>query len=249
MTASDGGSAVALVTGGSSGLGAAIAADLAARGHRVVIADLQEPPEALLEVASHEPTDVTDAASVRGTVEAAVSRHGRLDVLVNCAGIWFRKPFLEIDPSEWDRVCAVNLRGPFLCCQAVTPVMRDAGGGSIVNIGSQAGVSFTRGQGAHYHASKAGLTQLTRVLAFELGPLGVRVNCVAPGAVTKPGRGGAPASAEQRALMDRFRQQTALERFVTQDEVVAAVSFFCSSESEGVTGQTLLVNGGALGYA
>ena len=239
---------VALVTGGSSGLGAAIVAELAERGSRVVVADL-EPPQSAGGDVSYQHTDVSDPAGARAAVVAASERHGRLDTLVNCAGIWFRKPFLEIDPEEWDRVCAVNLRGPFLCCQAAAPVMQRGGGGSIVNIGSQAGLAYTRGQGAHYAASKAGLAQLTRVLAFELGPLGVRINCVAPGSVTKPDPAAATRTPEQEAVVRRFREQTPLGRFVSAQEVVSAVAFLCSPESSGVTGQTLLVNGGALGYA
>ena len=240
------GESVAVVTGGSSGLGASIAGDLAARGYRVVVADLREPPAGATGPAFYLPTDVTDPRGVRETMDAVVAAHGRIDVLVNSAGVFFRKPFLDIDAEEWDHVCAVNLRGPFLCCQAVAPLMKERGGGAIVNIGSQAGLSYTRGQGAHYHAAKAGLAHLTRVLAFELGPFDVRINCVAPGAMARPGQ--APPPPGQRAISSRFREQTPLDRFATPGEVLEAVAFFASPAASGITGQTLLVNGGALGY-
>lgn len=238
--------AVALVTGGSSGLGAGVVRALADRGHRVVIADLQAPESKPSDRVRHAETDVASPESIRSTVESVVAHEGRIDVLVNAVGIWDRKSFLEIGPAEWDRVYAVNLRGPFLLCQAVAPIMQAQGGGAIVNIGSQAGLSYTRGQGAHYHATKAGLAHLTRVLAFELGPMGVRINCVAPGAMERART--APLSPEQERLTSRFRDQTPLDRFVRPDEVVSTVVFLCSEASSGMTGQTLLVNGGALGY-
>ena len=237
---------VSFVTGGSAGLGAAVAERLVERGDRVVVADLAAPPDALAARVRFAETDVTDPASVQRTIASVADREGRLDALVNAVGIWFRRPFLEIDADEWDRVFAVNLRGPFLACQAAAPLMQATGGGAIVNIGSQAGVGYTRGQGAHYHATKAGLVHLTRVLAFELGPMGVRINCVAPGAIDRPR--AEPLSPEQQATSDRFLEQTPQGRFVTSEEVVSSVAFLCSGESSGITGQTVLVNGGALGY-
>jgi NAD(P)-dependent dehydrogenase (short-subunit alcohol dehydrogenase family) len=108
---------------------------------------------------------------------------GRLDILINNAGIWFRKPFMEITDVEWDRVLSVNLKGTFMCAQRAARMMIPNRTGSIINIASHSGIFYSRGQGAHYAASKAAIIQLTRVLAFELSPLGIRINSVAPGGI------------------------------------------------------------------
>ena len=165
-----------------------------------------------------------------------VEAHGRIDVLVNNAGIWFRRPFAEISSEEWDRVFGVNLRGVFLCTRAVLEPMRASGGGVIVNIGSQAGRTVTRGQGAHYHASKAAISHLTKVLAFELGPMGIRVNCVAPGA-TPPDPSLVPPS---------ILAQIPLGRVGVRADPAGVCAFLTSADAAFITGQTLLVNGGAV---
>mgnify|MGYP006279919659 CR=1 FL=1 len=243
---------VAIVTGASAGLGATVASELARRGATVVVFDIAEPSWSLPANVRWVRTDVADEASIDAGVADVVARHGRVDVLVNCAAIWFRRPFLEITADEWDRVNAINLRGPFLLTRAVAPVMQAGGGGAVVNVASQAGVQFTRGQGAHYAASKAGLVQLTRVLSYELGAAGIRVNAVAPGRIVDSNEaddervGGLPDDA--RASIDRIRNQTPLGRFVTAGEVAETIVFLCLPQSAGLTGQTLVVNGGALGY-
>lgn len=237
---------VAIVTGGLANLGAAIVRQLTARGARVVVADVAEP------AADHWCTgdpavefvraDVSNPDDVDHLVRHTVERLGRIDHLVNNAAIWYRRPVVDITPDEWDRVLAVNLRGPFLTCRAVAPIMQQQGGGSIVNLGSQAGQGFTRGQGAHYAASKAGVAQLTRVLSFEFGPLHVRVNCVAPGMIQFD------RDAPFTAPMTTFAGQTALGRFASGDDVADAVLYFLSDHASAITGQTLVVNGGALAY-
>lgn len=238
---------VAIVTGGHANLGASIVRRLTEHGARVVVADLagnDEGPRAPDADPAVEfvHTDVADAAAVDQLVQHTLARYGRIDHLVNNAGIWFRRAVVDITPEEWDRVLAVNLRGPFLTCRAVAPIMAGQGGGSIVNIGSQAGQSYSRGQGAHYAASKAGLAQLTRVLSFEFGPMNIRVNCVAPGMIQFD-----PA-AEFTVPMTMYAGQTPLGRFATGDQVADACRFFLSDEAAAVTGQTLVVSAGALAY-
>jgi 3-oxoacyl-[acyl-carrier protein] reductase len=226
---------VIVVTGGARGIGAAIAARFANDGATVVAADLEPPVDGDPRV-RYEQVDVSAAEDVATFFSRVTADHGRVDVLVNNAGIWFRRPFAEISVEEWDRVLGVNLRGVFLCTQAVLEPMRSAGGGAIVNIGSQAGLTVTRGQGAHYHASKAAIAHLTKVLAFELGPMGIRVNCVAPGA-TPP---------DPSIMPPELLAQIPLGRAGVPDDLTGAVAFLASSEAAYITGQTLLVNGGAV---
>ena len=226
---------VVLVTGGARNIGAAIAARFASDGARVVVADLEVPADADARI-RYETADVALEDDVEALFERLKSEYGRVDVLVNNVGIWFRRPFKEITVDEWDRVIAVNLRGVFLCIRAVLPLMEAAGGGAIVNIGSQAGVTITRGQGAHYHASKAAISHLTKALAVEFGPLGIRVNCLAPGA-TFP---------DPSFLPQQILDQIPLGRGGVPDDVAGACAFLASPDAAYITGQTLLVNGGAV---
>lgn len=226
---------VVLVTGGARGIGAAIAGRFASDGARVVVVDLQAPGDANPRI-RYEAADVSDADDVGSLFGRVGSEYGRVDVLVNNAGIWFRRPFREITIDEWDRVIAVNLRALFLCTRAVLPLMEAAGGGTIVNIGSQAGVTVTRGQGAHYHASKAAVSHLTKVLAVELGPAGIRVNCLAPG----------PTFPDPSFLPPQILDQIPLGRGGVPDDLAGACVFLASPDASYITGQTLLVNGGAV---
>jgi len=200
-----------------------------------VVADRERPDDANAQV-SYELADVSDAAEVESLFSRVLDVHGRVDVLVNNVGIWFRRPFTDITVDEWDRVFDVNLRSVFLCTRAVLPLMEPVGGGAIVNIGSQAGLTVTRGQGAHYHASKAAVAHLTKVLAFELGPLGIRVNCLAPG-MTLPDQAVVP-----QAALD----QIPLGRGGVPGDLAGACAFLASPDAAYITGQTLLVNGGAV---
>ncbi len=226
---------VVLVTGGARNIGAAIAARFASDGARVVVADLEVPADADARI-RYETADVGVEHEVDALFERLKSEYGRVDVLVNNVGIWFRRPFKEITVEEWDRVIAVNLRGVFVCTRAVLPLMEAAGGGAIVNIGSQAGVTITRGQGAHYHASKAAISHLTKALAMEFGSLGIRVNCVAPGA-TFP---------DPSFLPQQILDQIPLGRGGVPEDVAGACAFLASPDAAYITGQTLLVNGGAV---
>lgn len=199
------------------------------------MADVDYPVNADARI-QYQSADVSVADDVELLFARIGSEYGRIDVLVNNVGIWFRRPFKDITVEEWDRVVAVNLRGVFLCTKAALPLLEAAGGGAIVNIGSQAGVTVTRGQGAHYHASKAAISHLTKTLAVEFGPLGIRVNCLAPG-VTFP---------DPSFLPPEIINQIPLGRGGVPDDVAGACAFLASRDAAYITGQTLLVNGGAV---
>jgi 3-oxoacyl-[acyl-carrier protein] reductase len=228
---------VVVVTGGAQGIGAAIAARFADDGAKVVVADLATPPEPDSRV-RFEQTDVASPEDVRALFSRVADDYQRVDVLVNNAGIWFRRPFPEISAEEWDRVFGVNVRGTFLCTQAALGPLQAAGGGAVINIGSQAGLTVTRGQGAHYHASKAAIAHLTKVLAFELGPFGVRVNCVAPSA-TLP---------DPSLLPPEMVSQIPLGRAGVPADITGVCAFLASPDAAYITGQTLAVNGGAVAF-
>ena len=178
---------------GAPGIGFTISKGLAAAGARVVVVDvdptrgsdalaaLQTPGQECMFVAA----DVSAATDVDQMVSRVLDAFGKIDFLVNNVGIWYRHAFWDITDDEWDRVVAVNLRGTYLCTQRVSRAMAAGGGGSIVSIASQAGVSYSKGQGAHYHATKAAIIHLTRILAFELADANIRINCVSPGGTPK----------------------------------------------------------------
>ena len=176
---------------------------------------------------------------MRKSVDQVAARLGRIDALVNNAGIAVFKPLLETSYEEWTRVLAVNLTGPFLCTQACAPAMLKVGGGSVVNIGSISGVRASTLRVA-YGTSKAALEHLTKQQAAELGALGIRVNGVAPGPVDT-------AMAKQvhtPAIRADYHDAIPLNRYGTEDEIAAAVWFLCSDEASYVNGQMLAVDGG-----
>ncbi|GCE75187.1 SDR family NAD(P)-dependent oxidoreductase [Cellulomonas biazotea] len=230
---------VAVVSGGARGLGAAYVRALHAEGAAVVVGDvLVEEARALAdelgERALAVPLDVTSEESWAAAVEAAAAL-GVVDVLVNNAGIANAGRLERYGKDQWDAVIAVNLTGTFLGVRAVVPGMRAAGRGSIVNISSVEGM---RGDaGLHgYVASKFGVRGLTKSLAVELGPAGIRVNSVHPGFVLTP----------MTERLDVSRQRIPLGRPATPDDVVGAVVFLASDESRYVTGTELVVDGGMI---
>jgi len=241
---------VALVTGGAQGLGRAFSHALAAAGMWVAVADRNAAgaERVALEVvraggtATPACVDVADEASVEACVDAMERDLGPIDVLVNGAAVFStlrRRPFTEIPVSEWDEVMAVNARGVFLMCRALAPRMAERGYGKIVNI-SSATIWSGRPFYVHYVSSKAAVVGLTRALANELGPRGVRVNAITPGATrTEVER----ATMTQREW-EQAAERTALRREEVPGDLVGAVLFLASPASDFITGQTLNVDGG-----
>ena len=237
---------VAVVTGGAQGIGHAIAEGLARAGARIVIADLQRGEEAAagFEGGIGLTVDVSSEEDTQRLVDETVARCGRLDILVNNAGLYASlemRPFDQIPLVEWRQVMDVNVASMFLTCKAAVPVMREAGGGKIVNISSGTpfrGVPFL----LHYVTSKGAIVALTRSLAKELGRDGIHVNCVAPGFTMSDGVQAHPEVID--ALRDVSVAARTIQRDQLPEDVVGAVVFLCSSEADFVTGQTMVIDGG-----
>jgi D-threitol dehydrogenase (NAD+) len=235
---------VALVTGGATGIGAAIAAALAHKGARIAVADLNEQGAA--EAAQALPTDsrgfrcdVADPDSVRTTVDAVSDAFGRADILVNSAGIVQLAPAEELSLKAWDATIDVNLKGTFLMCQAVGTSMLGSGGGVIVNMASQA-ATVALDQHVAYCASKFGVVGVTKVLASEWGPRGVRVNCISPTVVlTELGR-----KAWDGPHGEALKKLIPTGRFAYPDEIAAAAVYLASDAAAMVNGADLLIDGG-----
>jgi NAD(P)-dependent dehydrogenase (short-subunit alcohol dehydrogenase family) len=240
-----------IVTGAGQGIGLAIAERFAGEGADVmVIGRRPEPLQELVariegrgEVAWHHSADVSDAAAVDAAVAAAAERwEGRIDVLVNNAGIAEEKDFLEIEDESWDAILATNLRGAFLMSQRVARLQVAAGGGAIVHIAS---IDASGGDGpyASYNASKAGLLGLNRTMALELGRHGIRVNCVSPGFThTEMTEVGVPPGMMDY-LVNRF-DRVPLRRLVRPEEIAAACAFLASEDASAITGIDLTVDCG-----
>jgi 3alpha(or 20beta)-hydroxysteroid dehydrogenase len=236
---------VVLVTGGARGQGAAHARRFAASGAHVFVADVLDPPGGQLvddlrrdgAQATYRHLDVTRADDWHDTVEEISSLTGRLDVLVNNAGI-AQGPsrLLDVTSEEWDRVFAVNVKGALLGIQAVAALMRLGDGGAIVNVGSSA--ALTGNPLAAYTSSKWALRGLTKAAAFELAGVGIRVNAVHPGIVATPMVEGAPERVEA------MRQHTPLRRVASSAEVAGVVFFLAGSDAAYLTGIDVAVDGG-----
>lgn len=226
---------VVLVTGAGRGLGAKIAARFAAHGATVYASDA-DPGAALC-------MDVADRASIARAMERIERESGGLDVLVNNAGLLANGPFDATGPEAWDRLVAVNLTGVYNCVQAAVPLMRGRGRGAIVNIAS---VSHEKGGGAFgnvwYGATKAGVVAMTKGLGRELGPLGIRVNAIAP-AVVATAMVNQLLTEEARA---RIVGRIPMGRLVEEDDVARAAIYLASDWADFVTGETLAVDGGFL---
>ncbi len=239
----------AIVTGGAHGLGRAIALRLADDGADVMVADLLggDAEAVAAEVrtrgrraVSYE-VDVSDSGAVSGMVMATVEVLGCIDILVNDAGVSGESPLLDMKESFWDRVMGVNLKGNFLCSQAVAREMvARGGGGAIVNITSTAGANARPGASA-YASSKAGIIQFTRVLALELGQHGIRVNAVGPG-MTLTGSEVKPAPSQE--YQGAFVGQVPMGRAGVPGDIAAAVAFLVSPDATYINGQVIFVDGG-----
>ena len=242
----------ALVTGSGRGIGSALAFGLAQAGASVALSDVPEQLPGARETAERIKgegvdsrtygLDVLDLANIRRTVDEVVRDFGRLDILVNNAGIRRRQPALEVTEDNWDAVIDTNLKGPFFCAQAAARVMIEQGGGRIINISSQLAIIAGENRAA-YCASKAGLANLTRVLALEWMQYGITVNAIGPGPTETPGllaadtRSAAELDADLSANMP-------LGRRMLPEELVGAAVYLASPSASATTGHLLIVDGG-----
>lgn len=242
---------IAVVTGAGQGIGSGIAAALCRQGARVVVADVNaqnaEQTAADLRASGGDAVafsvDVTQAAQVAALFNSVCARFGRIDVLVNNAGIVSQVPTVELTEAQWRRVLDVNLTGVLLCCQAAARAMMARDGGSIINIASAAARAGSPGYAA-YCASKAGVVALTRVMAVEWGPHNIRVNSVSPGSIdTELSRSMRRLDPEGYARRD---QRVPLRRPAQVDDVANVVVFLASDKAGYVSGNDTLVDGGIM---
>ena len=244
---------VALVTGGAKGIGRHYSSALAAEGARVMIADIADGADLAAEIAqkhgansvASEVFDVADEAQVKRLVARTLERFGKIDILVNNAALYAPLPTLkvtDIDVDLWDKVMAINIRGPFLMVKHVAPHMIAQGYGKIINIGSGTayrGIPWM----LHYVTSKGGVMAFTRALARELGEHGIRVNTLAPG-FTLSDTVLSENPGHVRTARERAVQSRSLRRDEHPQDLLGALVFLASAESDFVTGQTLAVDGG-----
>ncbi|MFT6581162.1 MAG: SDR family NAD(P)-dependent oxidoreductase [Alphaproteobacteria bacterium] len=238
---------VAVVTGAARGIGRAITEKFLNEGWRVAMLDIDGATlsQTAASLSNREDSlsafegDVADAGGVQCAIDQIFKDWGRIDALVNNAGVAVFKPLLETSQAEWDRVLAVNLGGPFICVQACAPVMIAGDGGAIVNIASISGLRASTLRVA-YGTSKAGLQHLTKQQAAELGPVGVRVNAVAPGPVDT----AMAKKVHSPEIRADYHDAIPLNRYGLESEIAEAVFFLCSDKASYINGQTLAVDGG-----
>jgi len=239
---------VAIVTGGARHIGAAYCRKLAEEGAAVVIADILDGEPVADEIRSKGgqalalKVDVSKEEDTSRMANEAIKTFGRIDVLVNNAAIFIavqRHPFYEITAEEWDRVSAVNIKGPFLCARAVFPQMKEQKSGKIINISSSTAYWGTPNF-LHYVASKAALIGMTRSLAREVGEYGICVNAIAPGLVEHEGQ-NAP-----KALTELQLKERSIKRLQTPEDLLGTLIFLCSPDSDFMTGQAIIVDGGSV---
>jgi NAD(P)-dependent dehydrogenase (short-subunit alcohol dehydrogenase family) len=241
---------VAVVTGGARHIGARYCRRLAAEGAAIVVADILNGDSLVQEIKSAGgkgmalTIDVAKEEDTHRMAAETMKAFGRIDVLVNNAAIFIniqRQPFYEISAEEWDRVAAVNIKGPFLCAKAVFPQMKEQRSGRIINISSST-VFWGTPNFLHYVASKAALIGMTRSLAREVGEYGICVNAIAPGLVEHEGQ-NAP-----RALTELQLKERSIKRLQTPEDLLGTLVFLASPDSDFMTGQTIIVDGGSIFY-
>ncbi len=246
MTASSSPSPVAVVTGGARGIGLAVARWFLTQGHCVALVDIDAEtlartdadialPERVLAIHG----DVSNPDQVQAAMQAVQARFGRLDALVNNAGVAVFKPILQTSYAEWRHVLGTNLDGAFLCTQAAAPLMLQGGGGAVVNIASISGLRASTLRVA-YGTSKGALIHLTKQQAIELGNAGIRVNCIAPGPVDTE----MAKLVHSVAIRSDYYDTIPLNRYGTPEEIAQAVGFLCSPAASYINGQVLAVDGG-----
>ncbi|MGH7844263.1 MAG: SDR family NAD(P)-dependent oxidoreductase [Candidatus Binatia bacterium] len=245
---------VTIITGAGHGIGRAYARRFADEGARVVIAEIDAPAgervAAEIAVAGKSAwaraTDVTQFESIQGLVRDTLKRFGRIDVLLNNAAIYVTQALTkcqleDLSVEEWDNVIEVNLKGVFLCCKAVIPVMKGQRSGKIINVASG---TFFHGTGnmPHYTTSKGGVVAMTRVLAKQLGPWDINVNCLTPGSTMSEEE----ITDQVRKRREESSRQRAFQRIEVPDDITGTALFLASSDSDFMTGQLLVVDGGGI---
>ena len=249
----------AVVTGGGGVIGRAIAIALAGDGHEIALWDLDggalDASRAAIEESGHPSAvvsthalDLTDDAAVDAAAGATAACHGGIDVLVNCAGVFYLTPIDDLDMAAWDRMLSINLRAPVVCIRACLPSMVERGGGAIVNIASISAV-VARQANLAYSASKAALVRVTRDLGLDLAEHGIRVNAITPGSTDTPmirnyDDPDAMREAMLRGSLEKYRIGIPLGRLAIPEDHAAAVAFLVSDAARHMTGQNLVIDGG-----
>lgn len=239
---------VVIITGGAQGLGKLYCEALAQEGAKVLAADIRDATEVAKEITRRGgsalalKTDITSEDAVSHMIREAVDKFGRIDALINNAAIYYglsAKDFTEIDPAEWDKVMQVNIKGTWLCSKAVVPQMKKQQKGKIINISSATVMLGVPGL-LHYLASKAAVIGMTRAMAHELGDYNICVNAVAPGLTWTEASQG--LFSEERARQSA--QKKCLKRLEQPEDLVGVIKFLVSDDSNFITGQTIVVDGG-----
>lgn len=241
---------VAIVTGGAGGIGEALAMGLAAQGATVVVASrnqeaidtaaagiTEKTGNAALAVAA----DVTDEASVTQMVETVMKKYGRIDILVNAMGMNIKRDAFEFPMEDWDKLFSVNVKGTMIACKVVGRVMREQKRGAIVNLSSVRGIRGYTGGNTGYCATKGAVELITKALALEWAPAGIRVNALGPALVITP---GTKHIAENPELAKKYASAVPMGRIGLPEDMVGAVVYLASDAASFVTGQTIYVDGG-----
>ncbi len=239
---------VTIITGAGSGIGRGTAQLFASEGAKVVVADMNQKggEETVNEIrrnggeAIFALLDISNREQIKNVVKETLDKYGKIDVLINNAGIIQDALVVKMTEEQWDRVISIDLKGPFNCIQAVVGSMIEKGGGEIINVSSIVGLYGNVGQ-ANYAAAKAGLIGLTKTLAKELGKKGIRVNAIAPGFIITPMTSGIPEK-----ILEMMKEKTPLKRLGKPEDVANTLLFLASDEASFINGAVISVDGGLL---